>query len=474
MNSIEEKEISCRVTNTIINFVKKERGDLRDILRGLNHTEEYLIDSNNWISQETFNLISDRVKRLFKDNEILFKIGLSIEALKTAGVIDYVTRLIGDPLYIVKKAPKYNIYFDKISQLTVLKSTSKSATIKIAPLTGQSISKDLCYFSAGVLAAIPKIRKFKLNKIIEEECCVLINNAGVIKGKFYKVDGLNYVWSYNEQDIKEEKGQIIGKLNPDGTFRVGETTFGAPACIYHLTWSRHYDLLERILFNIFRKPKLLAATIKELESVNEFLELKCDEFYKNLLDFQEAYVDAISAFIAAVDAKDPYTKDHSKNVAFYAVEMAKEIGLPASEIEDLRKACQLHDLGKVGVPHSIITKPGKLTDEEWKKIREHPALGAELIRPMAFLKNVIPMIRQDHERYDGKGYPDGLKGEEICIGARIIAVSDAYDTMISGRSYKLPFTREKAIEELKRCSGTQFDPKLVEVFLKILSRENSR
>ena len=473
MNLKDEKEISCRITNTIINYIKKEKGSLGDLLQNLDYAEEYLTNPNNWISQESFDIICDRVRRLFKDGEILFKIGHAIEKLKTAGVIDYISRLIGDPYYIIKKAPKYNIYFDRISKLTVLKSSPTSAMVRIAPIPGRTISKDLCYFSAGVLAAIPQIQRLNPIKTVEGECCIPIGSAGIIKGKFYKVDSANYVWQYNEGDIKEEEGEIVGRLEPDGTFRVGETKFGAPACIYHLSWSSRKNFFRRAYFNVFQKPQLLEATVNELEEVNEFLERKCDEFYQNLLDFQKAYVDAISAFIAAVDAKDPYTKDHSKNVAFYAVEMAKEIGLSANEIEDIRKACQLHDLGKIGVPSSIITKPAKLTSQEWEIIREHPVVGAELIRPMAFLKTVLPMIRQDHERYDGKGYPDGLKGDEICIGARVIAIADAYDTMVSGRSYKPPISKEQAIEELKRCSGTQFDPKMVEVFLKIISREIS-
>lgn len=473
MNFNDEKEVSCRITNTVINYVKKGKGNIGDLLRDLDFTEEYLTNPNNWISLNSFDIICNRVKRLFSDNEIFFKIGLAIEELRTAGVIDYVARLIGDPQYIIKKAPKYNIYFDRISKLTVLKSSPTSATIKIAPLPGHAILKDLCYFTAGVLAAIPHIQHLKPIKIIEEECSIPISSAGIIKGKFYKIDSANYVWQYNEEDIKEKKGEIVGRLDPKGAFRLGETTFGAPACIYHLTWSRQKNLFQKIYFNIFGKPKLLEVTVSELEEVNEFLEKKCDEVYQDLLDFQRAYIDAISAFIAAVDAKDQYTKDHSKNVAFYAVEIAKEIGLSPKEIEDIRKACQLHDLGKIGVPLSVITKPTKLTDEEWAMIKEHPVLGAELIRPMAFLKNILPMIRQDHERYDGKGYPDGLKENEISIGARIIAIADAYDTMVSGRSYKPALSKEQALEELKRGSGTQFDPEMVGIFVKILNRELS-
>lgn len=472
MNLKDEKGISCRLTNAIIDYVKKENGDVKDLLKDLEHSEEYLSDRNNWISLKSFDAVCVRLKRLFKDNEILFKVGLSV---KESAIADIAARFIGDPQYIIRKAPTYNVHFNKISRLTVLKNSSTSATIKIAPLPGYAASKDLCYFSAGTLISMLHIQGLKPVKIIEEECCIPISAVGTIKGKIYEIDSNNYVWQYNarDRDIKEGPGEIVGRLDPNGTFRLGETTFGAPACIYHLTWSFQKKFPQKIYFNIFQKPRLLEVVVNELGQVNEFLEQKCDEIYQNFLDFQKAYVEAISAFIAAVDAKDPYTKNHSKNVASYAVEMAKAIGLSSQEMEDIGRACQLHDLGKISMPLSIITKPRRLTDEEWKMIREHPVLGAELIRPMAFLKNVLPMIRQDHERYDGKGYPDGLKEDEICIGARIIAITDSYDTMISGRSYRPPISKEEALEELKRCSGTQFDPKLIKVFLRIMSKEIS-
>jgi HD-GYP domain-containing protein (c-di-GMP phosphodiesterase class II) len=145
-----------------------------------------------------------------------------------------------------------------------------------------------------------------------------------------------------------------------------------------------------------------------------------------------------------------------------------KLGLKPKEIEIIRDACKLHDIGKIGIKDSILLKPGKLTEEEWVEIKKHPILGAEIIKPLTFLSDVAVLIEQDHERWDGKGYPSGLKGEDIAVGARIIAIADAYDAMISGRPYQKAMTKEEAMAEIQKNAGTQFDPQAVEVFLKVI------
>jgi putative nucleotidyltransferase with HDIG domain len=193
-------------------------------------------------------------------------------------------------------------------------------------------------------------------------------------------------------------------------------------------------------------------------------------------DLQDVYLRSITALAEVVDAKDHYTYSHSKYVTTYAVKIAREMSLPDKEIEDVRKACQLHDIGKISISDYILNKKKKLNKEEWEEIKKHPLKGASMLEPLTFLKEpdgggVIELIKQHHERYDGKGYPRGIKGEKIKLGARIMAVADAYHAMISTRPYRKALTQKKAIEELKRCAGTQFDPKVVEAFLKILAKE---
>jgi HD-GYP domain-containing protein (c-di-GMP phosphodiesterase class II) len=151
--------------------------------------------------------------------------------------------------------------------------------------------------------------------------------------------------------------------------------------------------------------------------------------------------------------------------------IAREMQLSVKEIDEIRSACELHDLGKIGVHDYILAKSEKLTAEEWEEIKLHSLKSANILMPFNFLDGVVDLVRQHHERYDGTGYPDGLKGEAIKLGARIMAVADAFDAMVSKRPYReQPFTKQEAIEEIKKNSETQFDPEVVKAFLRIVDK----
>ena len=173
----------------------------------------------------------------------------------------------------------------------------------------------------------------------------------------------------------------------------------------------------------------------------------------------------INSLVAAIDFKDHLTKRHSDNVKQYAFLIAEHMGLSKEEIKTLKEACQLHDLGKIGVHDYILTKPGKLTPKEWSEIQSHSLAGAMILKPFHFLNKVVEIVRQHHERFDGTGYPDGIKGKNICMGARIMTVADSYDAMVSKRPYKDPISPNKAVAEIKRNRGKQFDPVVVDAFL---------
>lgn len=185
---------------------------------------------------------------------------------------------------------------------------------------------------------------------------------------------------------------------------------------------------------------------------------------------EEHYMHTVMALTSAIDAKDHYTNKHSEHVCMYALAIAKELKISEEQIKNLEQACKLHDIGKIGIEDEILTKPGKLTSEEWEKMKTHPRKSAEILRPLIFLSNVIKLVEQHHERYDGKGYPAAMKAEEITLGARIIAVADSFDAMFTDRPYRRALTKEEAISELKHGSGTQFDPKVVEAFLRIIDQ----
>jgi HD-GYP domain-containing protein (c-di-GMP phosphodiesterase class II) len=175
--------------------------------------------------------------------------------------------------------------------------------------------------------------------------------------------------------------------------------------------------------------------------------------------------ETIFAFVRAIDARDPYTARHSEKVAGYAVELARALGLPAADRERIHLSGMLHDVGKVALERSVLHKPGALTDDEWQQVREHPALSAHIIGAVARFAIYVPGARHHHERYDGRGYPDGLAGEAIPLDARILAVADAYDAMTSDRSYRPALTHAEAIARLRAEVGTQFDPACVAAFV---------
>lgn len=183
---------------------------------------------------------------------------------------------------------------------------------------------------------------------------------------------------------------------------------------------------------------------------------------------QDSYFEIVKALAQAIEAKDPYTHGHSERVMEYAVQIAQKLDLPEEEIESLKYAAILHDIGKIGVRGIILNNPDGLTGEEYDEIKKHPVVGEGIIQPIELLQPIRPFIKHHHEWYNGKGYPDGLSGENIPLGSRILAVADAYDAMKSDRPYRKALTEETVIQELKRGNGTQFDPKIVEIFLEIL------
>jgi HD-GYP domain-containing protein (c-di-GMP phosphodiesterase class II) len=186
---------------------------------------------------------------------------------------------------------------------------------------------------------------------------------------------------------------------------------------------------------------------------------------------QESYFDTIRALVQAVEEKDKYTRGHSERVTTFSIKIAEKMGFSARQVQAIRYGGVLHDVGKIGINVNIIQKPGRLTQEEYTIIKNHPLIGERIISPIAFLKDVLPVVSQHHERYDGKGYPLGLDGSKMAPEARVMAAADAYDAMITARPYRNPLPREEAIAELRRCSGTQFDPIVVEHFLEILDED---
>jgi len=186
---------------------------------------------------------------------------------------------------------------------------------------------------------------------------------------------------------------------------------------------------------------------------------------------KQGLTESIFAFAKTLELKDHYTGEHVENTVHFATEIAKELNLAKEDVELIKQAAMLHDLGKIGISENILLKKGKLTKKEFEEIKKHPQIGADIIRPIQFLHALIPFIFYHHERWDGKGYPSGIRGEDIPLGARVIAIADVYQALISDRPYHKAFLKPMAIDMIKKASGTQFDPRIVDTFLKVITRE---
>ena len=185
---------------------------------------------------------------------------------------------------------------------------------------------------------------------------------------------------------------------------------------------------------------------------------------------EKAWLGTAEALAAALEAKDSYTATHASSIAEWAVEVGREFGLDDDALRDLRYGAIFHDIGKIAIPDAILNKPGPLTVGEFEVIKRHPIVGENILAPVPFLDQVRRIVRHDHERWDGSGYPDGLQGRQIPIGARIVLVVDSFHAMISDRPYRAGMSAESARLELRAGAGTQFDPDVVDAFLRVLDR----
>ena len=250
----------------------------------------------------------------------------------------------------------------------------------------------------------------------------------------------------------------------------------------------HYPVIIRILITAYSEVPILVEAInagkihryikkpwtpEELElTVSKAFEASklSRENNRLIADFKDLFSGTISAITDALDEKDKYTAGRSKRVCEYAIEIAKEMNLSDIEISKIEVASLLHDIGMIGVPEEILNKTDKLSDEEFKIIQKHVSYGLNILGSIKQLDSVVPIIKYHHERYDGTGYPYGLKGEEIPIGARIIALADTFDALTSSRVYRASVPVDKAIELLKSFAGKQLDYNVVQAFLKIVNK----
>jgi HD-GYP domain-containing protein (c-di-GMP phosphodiesterase class II) len=262
----------------------------------------------------------------------------------------------------------------------------------------------------------------------------------LLKEKRYK-----YTESARREDLRSaisvpliDKGMVIGALTTYSQFR------------------NHFNQYHAKLLSMFASLATITISNARLYAQTRY-----------------NFMNAIKFLSQALDAKDRYTSGHCEKVAQISLKIADKLGLSQLQKEALEYASYLHDLGKVAVDHATLQKPGRLTQSEWEKLSHHPEVGAGIIDQVVPLRSLVPIILHHHARYEGGGYPDrSLKQERIPIGARVLAVADAYEAMVSERPYRQAKTKQEAVRELKRCAGSQFDPSVVQVLVKILGEED--
>ena len=209
----------------------------------------------------------------------------------------------------------------------------------------------------------------------------------------------------------------------------------------------------------------------EISRLGESFNKMAESLVASKQTLQDYFYRMIQSFVRVLEAKDSYTRGHSERVAEYSRRIALEMGISIKEADMLKRVAELHDIGKLGLDEELLNKTGGLTDEELRIIREHPVTGEEILGPVFLDKRMLSIVRSHHERYDGKGYPDELRGDEIDILAQIVSVADSFDAMTTTRAYRGPLSKEAALGELQKNSGTQFNPRVVEAFLKVINRE---
>jgi len=235
---------------------------------------------------------------------------------------------------------------------------------------------------------------------------------------------------------------------------------------YLLKPPRLTDLIRAIERALSRRRVELARK-KYQKKLERKVRDRTTELRHALKDISVTYAQTLGALVTALDAREHETSDHSLRVVEYTTAIAGKLSIRGGELEEIGRGALLHDIGKIGVPDAVLLKPGKLTPEEWVEMRKHPDIGFNMISPIPFLQIPSVIVLSHQERWDGQGYPRQLKSTEIHIGARIFAVADTLDAMTSDRPYRKGTTFANAIEEIKRCGGTQFDPQVVTAFLEI-------
>ncbi|QNB46768.1 HD domain-containing protein [Thermanaerosceptrum fracticalcis] len=291
---------------------------------------------------------------------------------------------------------------------------------------------------------------------------LVVDTKNSAMGTPLKIDNFTHTFSgdkegYDKKLYTNDSGKFIRAFAP---LKKGETTVGLVGV----------DVNAHFLVEDSKKVKnYIIYAFFFLTMLFSFTNFKLAEILENR---KELFDGSINSLVDSINAKDNYTRDHSVNVAYYSTLIAEELGFSASEIRILGALAKLHDIGKIGIRDDILSRPGKLSKEEYEIIKLHPVIGAQILSNIKEAQKYLSIVRNHHERFDGEGYPDGLRGEEIPLMARIVAVADTFDAMTTNRPYRGALPVEAALKELEKNKGSQFDPQVVDAFIKVMMTSN--
>ncbi len=294
-----------------------------------------------------------------------------------------------------------------------------------------------------------------------------------------KMPGKDGFWLLDRMK-KEHPDTAVVMLTAFGDTEAAVECLRRGAVDYLLKPPKVTDLIRAVERALARRRHEIARQ-RYRKSLERRVREKTAELQQALIEVETSYNSTLYALVAALDAREHETSDHSQRVVRYTLAIANRLGVPVAEQPDIARGALLHDIGKIGVPDAILLKPGKLTPEEWDEMRRHPQIGWTILKSIVFLQVPAEIVLCHQERWDGSGYPRGLRSEAIPLGARIFAIADTLDAMTSDRPYRKRTTLAAALQEIRRCTGSQFDPRCVEALLSMgeaqieaLSRAHNR
>jgi len=598
-------EVSCLNIKVVYHYVLSRKPDkaaelfkdLPGLYSTIDNPVEVLTDENNWVSNELVVKIFENAKRILKDPNAPYTIGMESITRKQFGYVQkFFLSTFGGPSMLLKRVNHINSQFNTNKVVENVYSSPNHAVVRLHWKDNLGLTSDICSYNRGIYSAIPTIWNLPPAEVSEPYCYFkgdpycqfnihfhdykqrfwhffntfrtrksqllsaleqIENDKLVLKKKYDEVNRLNeqladkveklravnvasnlLVSQDNTEEILKATMKsmidvlhfdraIIMLMDKDGVrlefkYAIGDDPLVIDKYLrnYTIPLDRERNLIAKvaregrpvyiddpgranlrrgntIIHNFGVGPFILAplltgekiigivgadrqksrnnVTPRDLDELSIFTNNIAETLHKAQLkeEVESSYLNTVKALVQALEEKDAYTRGHSERVAELSVQIAQNFGMQGKQLEYLRLACLLHDVGKIGISEAIVRKPMELTEAEYNIIKQHPTKGEEIVRPISFLGEHLNIIRNHHEWYNGMGYPDRLKGEEIPLEAQIVSVADAFDAMTSTRSYRHGLSHQEAYQRISLYSGIQFSPRVVRAFSEVYKRLRS-